>query len=286
MVKRIVIQILFLLLYTAVPVFAQDCYNFTRTQAISFYEKGEYRIARDQFMAAKDCPDKPADNDLDTWIAKCDSALAELERKAEAERLRRAEEERIKEEILSSPYHNGHRFVDLGLSVLWADCNIGASSPEEYGNYYAYGEVTTKEMYSPDNYLYGEYDDNKGVFTDLTRKKMPYSICNTQYDIAHTIWGGSWRMPTKSEVKELFDSCKIEKEGNLLKLTGPNGNYIFLPLGGWKYRSQNCNTGSECVYWTGNNSDHFHDSGGDENGIKESRLSSYCGALIRPVIDF
>ena len=98
MVKRIVIQILFLLLYTAVPVFAQDCYNFTRTQAISFYEKGEYRIARDQFMAAKDCPDKPADNDLDTWIAKCDSALAELERKAEAERLRRAEEERIKEE--------------------------------------------------------------------------------------------------------------------------------------------------------------------------------------------
>lgn len=98
MVRRIIIQIFFMLLCAAVPVLAQDCYNFTRTQAISFYEKGEYRIARDQFVAAKDCPDKPADNDLDSWIDKCDSAIAEMERKTEAERQRRAEEERIKAE--------------------------------------------------------------------------------------------------------------------------------------------------------------------------------------------
>ena len=98
MVRRIVIQILFMLLCTAVPVLAQDCYKFTRTQAISYYEKGEYRIARDQFIAAKDCPDKPVDNDLDSWIARCDSAIAEIGRKAEAERQRRIEEERIKAE--------------------------------------------------------------------------------------------------------------------------------------------------------------------------------------------
>ena len=283
MVKRIVVLILFMLFCVAAPVLAQDCYNYTRTRAISYYEKGEYRIAREHFRAAKDCPDKPADNDLDAWIGKCASALAEMERNAETERLRRA--------VLSSPYHNGHRYVDLGLSVLWADSNIGATSPEEYGNYYAYGEVTTKERYSGDNYLYGKYEST-GKLIEPSSEILPASICNTKYDAAHTIWGGNWRMPTKGEIEELFESCKIEKEGNLLKLTGPNGNHIYLPLGSHIVGNDVVLRGSYFEYWTGSNDVwspigwSSYNASGNETGLIQGRIAPYHGALIRPVIGF
>ena len=81
--------LLLLLLGCFATAAAQNCYEYTRTQGINQYNKGEYRIAKDQFTAAKDCPDKPADNDLDSWISKCNSAIAEANRQAEEERKRR-----------------------------------------------------------------------------------------------------------------------------------------------------------------------------------------------------
>ncbi len=80
----------------------------------------------------------------------------------------------------------GHEYVDLGLSVKWATCNVGATKPEEYGNYYAWGETATKSEYTEDNSLtYG--------------KQMRDISGNAQYDAATANWGGTWRMPTNDE---------------------------------------------------------------------------------------
>ena len=118
---------------------------------------------------------------------------------------------------------NGHEYVDLGLSVMWATCNIGANKPEQYGNYYAWGETETKSVYKQNN--------------SLTRgKKMNDISGNVDYDVARANWGGSWRMPTKTEFEELKNKCTwIPTTQNGVKgckVVGPNGNYIFLPAGG------------------------------------------------------
>ena len=118
---------------------------------------------------------------------------------------------------------DGHEYVDLGLSVKWATCNVGASKPEEYGDYFAWGETSTKEEYTEENSLtYG--------------KKMSDIAGNAQYDAARANWGGSWRMPTEYEWQELIDKCKWEwgkvTGVKVNKVTGPNGNSIFLPAAG------------------------------------------------------
>lgn len=123
---------------------------------------------------------------------------------------------------------NGHEYVDLGLSVMWATCNVGANKPEQYGNYYAWGETETKSVYKQNN--------------SLTRgKKMNDISGNVDYDVARANWGGSWRMPTKTEFEELKYKCTwIPTTQNGVKgckVVGPNGNYIFLPAGGSFYES-------------------------------------------------
>ena len=96
--------------------------------------------------------------------------------------------------------HHGHEYVDLGLSVKWATCNLGASSSDDYGHYFAWGETTTKESYSEENcptfeLSYSQlqsqgYIDDKGNLTE-------------EYDAATSNWGGDWRMPTYDELNEL-----------------------------------------------------------------------------------
>ena len=128
--------------------------------------------------------------------------------------------------------------VDLGLSVKWASCNVGANSPEEYGDYFAWGEIVGKKDYSESSYRY--YDG--GIYEFIGS-----SICGTEYDVACLDWGTNWRMPTYDEIKELHDNCTWEwTEVNGVcgeKVTGPNGNFIFLPAAGYResnvIRSQN-----------------------------------------------
>lgn len=113
---------------------------------------------------------------------------------------------------------NGHGYVDLGLSVKWATCNIGANNPEEYGGYYAWGETKTKELYTDENSVtYGKH------IGDISG--------NAKYDAATANWGGSWRIPTYEEVNEIMYMCTWEwTDLNGIKgykVTGWNGNHIF-----------------------------------------------------------
>lgn len=139
---------------------------------------------------------------------------------------------------------NGHEFVDLGLpsGLLWATCNVGANTPEEYGDCFAWGETTTKETYNWSTYRYcngsgstltkycnnAEYGNN-GFTDELT-------ILEASDDAATANWGASWRMPTKAEMEELNTNCTVtwttQNGVNGRLFTGPNGNSIFLPAAG------------------------------------------------------
>ena len=136
---------------------------------------------------------------------------------------------------------NGHEYVDLGLSVKWATCNVGASKPEDYGNYYAWGETSTKSTYSESNSkTYGkQMSDIKG---------------NSQYDAAIANWGGTWRLPTKAELEELDNKCTwkwtTQNGVNGYKVTGPNGNSIFLPAAGGLAGSALYFAGEHAGYWS------------------------------------
>ena len=125
---------------------------------------------------------------------------------------------------------SGYEYVDLGLpsGLKWAACNVGADSPEEYGDYYAWGETSTKTEYTEEN--------------SLTHGKSMSDISgNITYDVARKKWGSSWRIPTEKEFEELIKKCKWEwttqngKRG--YKVIGPNGNSIFLPAAGYRYGS-------------------------------------------------
>ena len=136
---------------------------------------------------------------------------------------------------------NGHEWVDLGLSVKWATCNVGASRPSDYGNYYAWGETTTKSNYGSSNSRTYEV-----VTGDISG--------NPSYDAATANWGSGWRMPTKEEFEELLDKCNWQwtSQGgrNGYKVTCPNGNSIFLPATGWRYGTSLDYAGDFGNYWS------------------------------------
>ena len=152
-------------------------------------------------------------------------------------------EKRSSGENPSVDLHNGHEYVDLGLpsGLKWATCNVGATTPEEYGSYFAWGETDTKEVYNRDTYTYTS-----------TPTRLPLSA-----DAANVNWGGTWRMPTGDEIEELMDTnnCTWEwttQNGvNGYKVTSnKNGNYIFLPAAGERYNYDLNNAGSNGYYWS------------------------------------
>lgn len=144
---------------------------------------------------------------------------------------------------ISAPddYINGHGYVDLGLpsGTKWATCNIGATLPEDNGNYYAYGDTSIKSIYDVSTCITNDVGGVQKEDEAITEK-----ICNGEnlkpsYDAASVNWGASWRMPTSEEITEL---CKKStwtwvtykgKKG--YKGVGPNGKSIFLPAAGYKF---------------------------------------------------
>ena len=152
--------------------------------------------------------------------------------------------------------------VDLGLSVLWSTTNIGAQNPEDYGEYYAWGELTPKTTYTLNNYKYhitGTTDYNS--YTSY--KNIGNNISGTQYDAAKQLWGGDWRMPTLEEFNELRNNCTWEPvlSGGTDPYGSPfidgylvtskiNGNSIFLPSNGFKNDNQFANDSTGGRLWT------------------------------------
>jgi len=186
-------------------------------------------------------------------------------------------------------YGEDDRWVDLGLpsGILWAKYNVGAKSPEEYGGYYAWGETYTKNYYELDNYKYASiinYINNEPVYSI---EYIGDDISGTIYDVAQKKWGNGARMPTISEGKELVENCKVQYFDNLFQVTGPNGNNIYFPSGGyysktnggfWSSTLHNSEIQDEayCIYFEIDN------NGYAMGWLYEDR---YVAAYIRPVKD-
>ena len=176
---------------------------------------------------------------------------------------------------------NDHGYVDLGLSVKWATCNVGANSPSDYGDYYAWGETSTKSSYDTDNSkTYGKSMGNIGG--------------NSSYDVARYRWGGSWRLPTKAELEELKTKCTwtwtTQGGHNGYKVTSKtNGKSIFLPTAGWRDGASPIYVGESGYYWSSSPHEsntrsayslYFYSSGHDVDWYRRS-----LGFSVRPVVE-
>ena len=210
----------------------------------------------------------------------------------------------------ADPY-NGHAYVDLGLSVKWATCNVGATKPEEYGNYYAWGEVEPKEVYYWSTYKFmdSSVNDwtgvNKYTFADGQTECVWYdnsgnfigdnkTTLDLEDDAAAVNMGGSWRMPTAEEQKELFDECTwtwTTLNGvNGYNVECSNGNSIFLPAAGYRRGSDLGSAGPDGSYWssslyTGGSSSACSLDFYSGSVYWSSRYYRYCGQSVRGVIE-
>ena len=173
--------------------------------------------------------------------------------------------------------------VDLGLSVKWAICNVGAYRPEDCGNYFAWGEIAEKSEYTSQNSTTtGE------SFSDISG--------HISYDAARANWGGEWRMPTHAECQELKSKCTwtdMTINGTKgVEVKGPNGNSIFLPLTGHKHDKYRSLTGMG-FYWSSTPYDsyrkaymlNFTCSEYSDKYIVYDDEDRYLGHCIRPVVN-
>ena len=135
---------------------------------------------------------------------------------------------------------SAYEYVDLGLpsGTKWATCNVGSTTPEGYGDYFAWGETTPKGTYNSSTYT---YSDNPTT--------LPSSA-----DAATANWGSGWRMPTYDEMNELKNNCTVtwttQNGVNGRLFTGPNGNSVFLPAAGFRSGSELYDAGSYGYYWS------------------------------------
>ncbi len=142
-------------------------------------------------------------------------------------------------------------YVDLGLSVKWADRNVGAYAPSNPGSYFAWGETSSKKSFTDDNY-------NGAALTDK-------QISGTSKDVATAKWGSDWRMPTCEEINELYEECewKWSTVNGIqgYQITGPSDSSIFLPAGGVKIKSELQDLGKMGYYWTSERASDENDYG-------------------------
>ena len=199
------------------------------------------------------------------------------------------------------PDDNHPHAIDLGLpsGTKWACCNVGASSPEEYGGYYAWGETEEKSDYTVYTYQYAKDIDghnwNDSHWNNSYWINIGSNISGTQYDVAHVKWGGSWRMPTLNEINELRNNCTwkwITQNGmNGRLVIGPNGNSIFLPATGNRYGTDLFNRGFIGLFWSATLNENFINGayelciGSGVNGdyLESSLFNCSDGHSVRPV---
>lgn len=187
---------------------------------------------------------------------------------------------------------NGHEWVDLGLpsGTKWATYNVGAASPEEFGNYYAWGETEPKEEYIDINSLTHrksfKWLVNNGIITtdgELTKG----------HDVATLIWGEPWRMPTDAEYEELLDLCEWKfsdyKGTHGYLVTGPNNESIFFVAAGFKQGSEAEYIGDYGDYWSSTVVPELIGAscslGYSSKSCGRRRYARFAGRSVRPVTD-
>ena len=185
---------------------------------------------------------------------------------------------------------NGHDWVDLGLSVKWATANVGASKPQDYGNYYAWGETTTKETYNWSTYKYGtyNYDHDYSKLTKYNKSDNRTTLFYFSDDAAYVNWGGKWRMPTLRQQGELRNECywvwtesynnsnvkgyivykaktSSDKGKKIYSSGTPSASYslsdahIFLPAAGYRSGGDLNDAGSVGNYWSSSREYYYPD---------------------------
>ena len=184
---------------------------------------------------------------------------------------------------------NGYEWVDLGLSVKWATCNVGATKPEQRGSYFAWGETESRSYFVTDIYKWGwgyitKYNDED----DLIELEL-------SDDAAHVNWGGNWRMPTRAEFDELLTNCvwslSFQNDVEWYKVTSKiNGNSIILPYSGYG-SGNNTERRTCCCYWSsslhpkgfGDNRSAWHLCVGFSISYDMISIYRFYGMPIRPV---
>jgi hypothetical protein len=192
-------------------------------------------------------------------------------------------------------------YVDLGLpsGTLWATCNVGADNPWDYGDYFAWGEISTKSTYSWSNYKYAN-----GTYDKLTKYCNKSSYGNNGYtdsrttleksdDAAYKNWGKGWCMPTQAKVQELKEKCTwtwTTRNGkNGYEVKGPNNKSIFLPAAGYKGSDGKPSyVGSHGSFWSSSlyafgpsGARHLYFRSGYV--FADGDVSRFCGNSVRPV---
>jgi len=214
-------------------------------------------------------------NDYITFIGGADFAEIQSEKNAVVSYCR------IETHVHYNPYVppiiDGHEYVDLGLpsGTKWATMNVGASSETDYGNYYQYGKGDAQYAATSGDSNYGGTEDPLDSFVDT----------------AVQVWGGSWHMPTRTQMQELAANTTYELTTingvNGGKFTATNGNYVFFPAAGfWSLGSQ-YGVGNGGSYWGSSPNGSglayylFFDYGGKGVGYNDRKY----GYSVRPVVD-
>ena len=201
-----------------------------------------------------------------------------------------------------APGINGHTYVEMGDGLKWATMNIGATKPEEYGDYFAWGETATKESYAWTNYIFAKDPSDYSSGVKKYSEEDSYKTLFPEDDAATSLWKDPWRMPTEGEWAALRDeklyTWKWEtnyngsgKNGMLVTRkegTGPcAGNSIFLPAAGRRYESQWLYEGSQGFYWSSSLDTALFAMGVDvlDSGSRWLTADRYAGLNVRPVSD-
>ena len=191
-----------------------------------------------------------------------------------------------------------YKYVDLGLpsGTLWADRNVGADSPEDYGDYFAWGETAPKDAYTWSTYKWCQ-----GSPTTMTKycTNSHYgtvdnkTVLDLEDDAAYVNMGTEWRMPTISELEELHTQCtwtwSTQNETNGYRVTGPNGNSIFLPAAGFFQSTNHWQAGQSSYYWSSSlNKDYTNMVDGlgfySTNVLRTNKFEHYFGHTVRAVV--
>ena len=197
------------------------------------------------------------------------------------------------------PDKNHPHEIDLGIGTKWACCNVGANSPEEFGDYFAWGETISKKEYSWKTYIWANGDNNRLTkycnnsdlgFNGFIDDKV---ILDYKDDAATSNWSDGWQMPSTVQFEKLINSCNWEwtqiNGVNGQKVTGPNGNSLFLPAAGYYYSTSLEDQGSFGGYWSNMFNTNYSDSAEglcfrDGNDIRMSSFGGRCvGQNVRPV---